>query len=79
MTGRFTKEGHIFEIANTKAGKVRLSYKGEEGGFPQGCIWICTDEVEAMDMVEAVIDPNRYPDDEFYARHQADIMSRCKW
>ena len=69
MTKRFVKEGHIFDIANTKAGKVRLSYEGKEGDFQQGCIWICKDEAEVMDMIEAVIDPGRYPDDEFHARH----------
>ena len=79
MTKRFVKAGHIFEIKETKHNKIMLSYEGKEHGFPQGCIWVCDDEAEALDMVDAVIDPERYPDDEFKARHIDEIFANCKW
>lgn len=79
MMKAFTKEGRKFEIHTNKFGKVVLSYKGKVGDFEQGFIWVCDDEAEAMDMVEAVIDPERYADDEYRARHIDRFMSACKW
>lgn len=79
IMGKFVKAGHIFEMSATKHDKVLLVYKGKERGFLQGCIWVCDDEAEAMDMVDAVIDPERYPDDEFRARHINEIYANCKW
>ena len=79
MMKAFVKEGRKFEIHINRFGKVVLSYKGKVGDFAQGCIWVCDDEIEAMDMVDAVIDPNRYADDEYKARHIDEIYSNCKW
>lgn len=79
MKERFTKNGHIFEIRRKESGEIVLGYKGKENSFPQGCIWVCDDEVEAMDMVDAVIDPERFPEDEYQSRHKDEFMSNCKW
>lgn len=75
---KFTRNGHIFEIQDIKTG-VKLCYEGKENGFQQGCIWICNDEAEAMNMVEAIIDPARFPDDEYRARHINEFAQRCRW
>lgn len=74
----FNKLGYNFR-KTSKAGKVFLSYLGKDNDFLQGITWPCSSEDEAMDMVEAVIDPERYPDDEFRARHRSEIMAGCKW
>lgn len=76
---RFIKNGHVFEIKKTGKTGVRLSYEGKEKGFHQGYIWICDDEAEAMDMVEAIIDTERFPDDEYKARHIKEFTQRYKW
>lgn len=75
----FVKNGHMFSISETKSGNVVLSYNGKEGGYLQGCIWVCDGEAEAMDMVDAVIDPERYADDEYKARHIDEMYANCKW
>lgn len=79
MEKRFVKEGHIFTTFEKKNGKVVLSYCGKEDGIPQGFIWVCSNKEEATDMIDAVIDPERYPDDEWYARHENEIHANCKW
>ena len=79
MEKKFVKNDHKFSIKTTKSGKVMLSYEGKVNDFPQGYIWICDDEAEAMDMVDAIIDPKRYADDEYRARHFEEMYSRFKW
>lgn len=79
MTKKFVKAGHIFETTSKENGNVILSYCGKENSFPQGCIWVCDNEAEAMDMVEAVIDPKRYADDEYRVRHITEMYANCKW
>lgn len=75
----FMKEGHKFETVSTQSGEVRLYYYGKENDFAQFITWLCDDEAEALDMVEAVIDPARFADDEYHARHMSEILSNCKW
>ena len=79
MEKRFVKDGHIFSATKTVSGRVILSYCGKENSFPQGFIWNCYDEAEAMDMVDAIIDPQRYADDEYRVRHIDEIYANCKW
>lgn len=73
------KAGHIFKIRSRANGKVALSYEGKENDFRQWVMWICDDEAEAMDMIEAVLDPDRYADDEHTARHWDELCAGCKW
>lgn len=79
MTKRFVEAGHIFETIKKANGNIVLSYCGKENSFLQGCIWVCDDEAEVKDMVEAVIDPKRYADDEYRARHMAELFANVKW
>lgn len=80
MTGRFTKSGRKFEIREKLNGKLSLSYLGrEDDPFLQFITWQCDDEAEAMDMVEAIINPDRDADEEYRARHAAQFLSKCKW
>jgi hypothetical protein len=76
MKKKFTIEGHIFSTKEGKSGII-LSYYGKENDVPQGCIWNCDDMEEVKSMIAAVVDPERYPDDEYNERHE--IMSCCKW
>ena len=71
--------GHIFKTTQKQNGEIILSYHGKEHSFPQGCIWVCDDEAEVESMIEAVIDPTRYPDDEYRARHIDERFANCKW
>lgn len=76
---KFERENHIFETRELDNGKVMLSYSGKVDDFPQGCIWICDDEAEVADMIEAIIDPERYPEDEYQARHMSELVAMCRW
>lgn len=79
MARKFTKNGIQFEMTTKKNGNVVLSYLRSKNGLLNGQIYVCDDEAEAMDMIEAVIDPDRYADDEYKARHINEFVSRCKW
>lgn len=79
MAGIIKRNGYIFEAEKRADGMVRLSYLGQEGDFKQFVLWLCDDEAEAKDMIEAVITPGRYAEDEYRERHRADFMSHCKW
>ena len=79
MAREFTKNGIQFKMTTKKNGNVVLSYLKSEYGLLNGQIYVCDDEAEAMDMVEAIIDPNRYADDEYKARHIDEMYANCKW
>ena len=71
--------GHIFEIKETKFG-IKLIYLGsEDWPFKQFIVWPCDNMEEVEDMINAVLDPSRYADDEHRARHAEEIMNNCKW
>lgn len=73
------KNGHIFKVKDNAHG-VRLIYLGHESDpVKQFIAWLCDDMREAEDMMDAVIDPNRYAEDEYRARHQEEVYADCKW
>lgn len=70
MTKRFIKEGIKFEICEKKNGGVSLCYLGEvDDPLLQFITWGCDDEAEAMDLVDAIIDPERDVYVEYNKRH----------
>ncbi len=73
-----TKGGYRFEVRKKEDGKVRLSYLGNDETL-QFITWLCDDESEAADMMEAVIDPARYADDEYRARHIEELFGGVRW
>lgn len=80
MTGTFKRSGRIFKAEAKENGNVRLSYLGrDDDPFHQFITWLCDDEAEAEEMIEAVIDPERYADDEYRARHREELFKMFKW
>lgn len=73
----FTKEGRKFKTGTTKSGDPYLVYLGKVGDFEQFMRWVCDSEEEVQDMIDAVIDPDRYPEDEYRERHREEWMKEA--
>jgi hypothetical protein len=71
MKIKFVASGMKFSInRHTPGGNVQLCYLGRiDDPVDQFVTWLCDDETEALDMVEAIIDPDRDPCREFNERH----------
>lgn len=78
-TENIKRDGCTFKAETRADGRVFLSYLGREGDFKQFIRWLCDDEAEAEDMINAVIAPDRCADDEYKARHSEKVLSSCKW
>ena len=70
-TGTFEKKGIKYEVIIDKFGGFQLWYLGRvDDPIKQACMWPCDTEEELNNMIEALITPGRYADDEWRERHR---------
>lgn len=77
---RIVKENLIFETKKNGNGRIFLYYFGRtDSNIQQWIRWRCDDDAEVKEMIEACIDPERSPDDEYTERHKEELFASCKW